>query len=197
MQNCQCKENKRTINMIYRCDDKEIGYSFFGEEELNDLNYLQWFHDKDVTKHNSHGLFPYTENKKKQFLEEINEGIRIVFAIYSLSHPPRLIGNCSLQSINWINKSAEFAIVIGEKDFWGKGIGENALRVCLKHAFEKLGLNRVWTGTAITNIGMLHVAEKCGMRNEGVFKEAVFLNGMFEHVVEYGITRSRYDDVNK
>lgn len=182
---------------IYENDD--IFLSPFGELELQNPNYRAWMHSLIVTRFNSHGLFPYTEEQAEQFHASIKNRERIVFAIYSKkghkdapgeTYPPHLVGNCSLQSINMINRSCEFAIVIGDVRYWGMGIGPVVLEFCLQHAFLRLGMNRVWTGTAQSNTGMQRVAEKCGMIWEGNFRQAVFLNGAFEDVVEYGILKS-------
>jgi len=185
-------------------ENEYIFLSPFGELELQNPNYRAWMHSPVVTRHNSHGLFPYTEDQARDFHESIKKKERIVFAIYSKrghkdapgeTYPPHLVGNCTLQSINMINRSCEFAIVIGDVRYWGMGFGQMALRFCLQHAFQRLGMHRVWTGTAQSNIGMQKVAEKCGMIWEGNFRQAVFLNGAFEDVVEYGILKSDWSVV--
>jgi len=53
------------------------------------------------------------------------------------------IGNCGFNEIDYINRSAEFGILIGEKDTWGQGYGPEAARLILKYGFEELGLHRI------------------------------------------------------
>jgi RimJ/RimL family protein N-acetyltransferase len=79
------------------------------------------------------------------------------------------------------------AIVIGEKDFWGAGYATEALTALYDHGFNRMNLHRIFTGTASTNKGMQCVAQKLGMKQEGVFREAVFLSGTYVDVLEYGI----------
>jgi len=155
-------------------------------------NYFTWFQDQEVTKYNSHGLLPEKNKDYNAFFDEIeNSDSLIVFAIIDIKTNTH-IGNISLQSIDWINRSAEFAIVIGEKDFWGKGVASSAAEILFYHAFSKLNLNRIWSGTAATNLGMLGVFRKLNMCMEGVFREAVYLRGKYEDVHEYGILRKEY-----
>ncbi len=153
--------------------------------------YFHWFHDPLVTQHNSHGLFPYGRERMQEFIRELeNPTSRIVWAIEAYiaeDDQLMLIGNCALQGINLFNRSAEFAIVIGEPAFWGKGVATFALESLINHAFRKMGLHRVWTGTAAVNIGMQRVCEKAGMTKEGVFRDGMFLNGKFEDIIAYGI----------
>lgn len=176
----------------------------FTKEFLNDPSvssrYLEWFNDPEVTKNNSHGLFPYTEKKKEAFLDSLNEGTeKIVFAIVAVEQSydgeavkKIHVGNASLQSINWINRSAEYAITIGETAYHGMGLGTVVLGKLIEHAFCKLNMHRVWTGTAATNIGMQRNAEKNSMMFEAAFKEAQFLNGKYVDIYEYAILKQEW-----
>ena len=182
----------------------------FQKEDMTE-QYRQWFHDPDVTKHNSHGLFPYTKEQMAKFLAQLESSDDLVWAVivkgkFSKRTPEQLfgfpmvdshtgklieckhhIGNITLQRINWLYRSAEFACVFGEKDYWGRGYGTEAAKMIFNHGFKRLNLHRIWTGTASTNIGMQKIAEKLGMKKEGVFKEAMFLNGEYVDIIEYGI----------
>ena len=155
--------------------------------------YRSWFNNSEVTKYNSHGLFPYSQTKMKKFLRAIEESTDvIIWAVEILVETKWIhIGNCSLQNINTHNRSAELAVVMGECRANGYG-----MRVCkwmLEHAFLKLGLNRVWTGTAETNTGMNKICIRLGMVQEGVFEDGMWLNGEFVDVNAYGITRLTWD----
>ncbi len=161
-------------------------------------DYQKWFYDSEVTKYNSHGLFPYGKEKMESYLNMCESGKEdIVWAIVyksdSSKHADYIhIGNISLQRINWIYRSAEFAIVIGNKDFWKYGIGFEALSLLFRHGFEKLNLHRIWTGTSATNIGMRQLATKLNMKNEGTFYDAIFLNGKYEDIYCYSITEEEW-----
>ncbi|MHA2179826.1 MAG: GNAT family N-acetyltransferase [Promethearchaeota archaeon] len=186
--------------------------------ELAVGNYRNWWTDQDVTKYNSHGLFPQNEMDLQNYLSNLGNG-NIVLAIISTEGTPITvnpinyqnndvnvditgykytsnyahIGNVALQSINWINRSAELAIIIGEKDFWGKGIAKKVCNIMLYHGFQKLNLHRIWTGTAATNKGMNQVAINIGMKLEGKFIDAMFLEGKYINILEYGITEYDYE----
>ena len=177
----------------------------FVESDITE-SYLQWFHDQTVTKYTSHGLFGYTKNQALQFLEKSRKNGDIVWAVivpkHTINKSLRVkeiyynyhIGNISLQDIHWIDRRAEFAGVIGEKEYWGKGIGTEAVRLLFAHGFNKLNLNRIYLGTAASNQGMKIVAEKLGMNIEAVLRKHVFLNGQYENVMQYGILRSEWNE---
>ena len=157
----------------------------FTTEDMTD-EYYSWFHDTEVTAHNSHGLFPYTKKQKSEFLNSIDNKERIVFAVYTRNRAR--VGNVELASFDWINRSAEISIVVGARQEWGKGYGTEMCKKVVEHGFLNLNLHRIWTGTTETNIGMNFVAKKIGMSYEGKFKKAKFLNGEYVDINLYGLT---------
>lgn len=175
--------------MIY--SDGHVVIHPFTERDMTE-QYRSWFHDPEVTRWNSHGLFPLTTERMKAFRNAI-EGDSTSMIVWAIRVEWEHVGNCSIQSINWINRSAELAFVIGEKKVWGMGIGTVVGQMMLKHAFHCLNMNRVWTGTAENNVGMRRVAFKLGMQEEGRFRDAVFLNGAYNDVVMYSILQKEYD----
>ena len=50
------------------------------------------------------------------------------------------------------------------KPFWGQGIIPEAVREILCHAFEDIGMNKVWCGYYDGNVKSKRVQEKCGFR---------------------------------
>lgn len=172
--------------MIY--ENENIIIRPFTKEDIT-ARYRSWFNDPETTKYNSHGLFPYTPEQAEAFIKDLEGSTtRIIWAIINRKTGAH-IGNISLQSINLHNRSAELAIVIGEAEGRGKGYGFQACELAIHHGFDKLGLNRIWTGTAITNIPMRRVCEKLGMQPEGCFREGMFLRGEYIDVIAYGLLR--------
>jgi len=185
---------------LYENDD--IYVRPFTKDDMTET-YFSWFYDQEVTRFNSHGLFPYSDKQQTDFIESLNSNI--VWAIMAkakdLSHLPipggRIffthIGNISLQSIDLINHSAEFAVVIGDTDYWGKGICTQAGQWLFDHGFNKLNLNRIWSGTAAINPGMIKVFNKLGMKEEGRFRDGTYLSGDYYDVVCYGILKNEHN----
>ena len=50
------------------------------------------------------------------------------------------------------------------KPFWGQGIIPEAAREMLRHAFEDIGMQKVWCGYYDGNLKSKRVQEKCGFR---------------------------------
>jgi len=162
--------------------------------EINDADgpYVGWFNDAEVCSGNAHHIYPYTRQAAIEYIEHAqNFGNELIFAIVQKADN-RHIGNVKLKRINSVARSAEFAIVIGEKDCWGKGYSKQVARLMLDHAFFTLNLNRVYCGTYDTNIAMRKLAEYLGMQEEGCRRKAAFKDNRYLDVIEYGVLREEY-----
>jgi [ribosomal protein S5]-alanine N-acetyltransferase len=156
------------------------------EEDING-NYAIWLNDPEVTEFNSHGRFPMTIEKLKEFVRTIkNSNSALVLAITD-KESNKHIGNISLQGINWVDRNAEIAFLLGEKNFWGKGVMNEAGQLLIRHGFKALNLHRIHCGTSALNQGMQKLAVKLGMQQEGIRKEAIYKNGKYIDIIEYGI----------
>lgn len=105
----------------------------------------------------------------------------------------KILGLVSLVSVNPMNQSAEFHIMIGNKDKQGKGIGSFAIREMLNHAFNNMNLNRVELTVLENNDRAKHLYEKNGFIFEGRKRKAKFKGGKFVDMLMYAIIR---DDFN-
>jgi RimJ/RimL family protein N-acetyltransferase len=162
--------------------------------EESDLNneYLQWLNDEEVCQFNSHAVFPNTHKKMRAYFDSLqNQNTNIVFAII-YSETNKHIGNVSLQGINWISRSGEFAILLGAKDYWGKGIASQAMTLVMEYGFKRLNLHRIYCGTLEGNTAMRKLASRLRMREEGIRQDAIFKNGQYHNIYEFGVTYNEF-----
>ncbi|MDO8482065.1 MAG: GNAT family protein [bacterium] len=160
----------------------------------SDLNesYREWFNDEEVCKYNSHHKFPnYDENMHDYYENVIKSRANLVLAICD-KETDKHIGNIALENIDSLNQSAEFAIVIGDKSQWGRGVGKEAAKLILRHGFEELNLHRIYCGTSVANTPMQKLALSLGMKEEGRRAEAMYKNGAYADIVEYGLVRENF-----
>ena len=150
-------------------------------------SYSEWLNDPEITAYNSHGRFPMTEEKLLSYVSYAKSSkTDLILAIID-KKTAKHIGNISLQNINWIDRNAEIAFLLGDKNFWGKGVMNEAGKLLINHGFRSLNLHRIYCGTSSDNIGMQKLAEKLKMEKEGLRKEAIFKKGQYFDIVEYGI----------
>jgi ribosomal-protein-alanine N-acetyltransferase len=157
--------------------------------EENDLdgNYVQWLNDEEVCKYNSHHVFPYSYESAKYYIKNIIDLPDALVLAIVLKENNFHIGNVSLQRINYISRNAEFAILLGERAYWGKGYSNEAARLIIGHGFSELNLHRISCGTSSINISMQKLALSLGMSEEGRRRESMYKHGQFFDIIEYGI----------
>lgn len=175
--------------MIYHLNEEYFVRSLI-KEDL-DGPYPAWFEDQVVCQYNSHGKYFKTRAYFKEYFDTLNQDDRVVWAVCHVKDGH--IGNISLQEISFIDRTAEFAILLGDKRHWGRGVSLLAGRKLLQHGFNKLGLERIYCGTASLNTGMKKLALALGMILEGTRRQHFFLEGSRVDMIEFGILRSEFE----
>ena len=74
------------------------------------------------------------------------------------------IGNVMYYDLNMRNAETELGIMIGNKEYWGKGYGTDIVKTLLKHLFEDLKLERVYLHTLAWNYRAQSSFSKSGFR---------------------------------
>ena len=103
-----------------------------------------------------------------------------------------ILGLVSLTSIDTINQSATFQIMIGDLNNCEKGIGSFAVNEMLNHAFNNLNLRRIELSVLSSNDRAQHVYEKSGFVFEGLKRKAVYKNGQFVDMKIYSILKEDF-----
>jgi ribosomal-protein-alanine N-acetyltransferase len=161
------------------------------ERDLN-ATYREWFNDEEICRYNSHHRFPnYDENMHDYYERVIKLRENLVLAICDKKTDAH-IGNIALENIDTLNQNAEFAILIGDKTHWGKGVGTAAAQLILKHGFGELNLHRIYCGTQEDSVGMRKLAASLGFKEEGVSRKAIFKGSSFKDVIHFGLLRDEF-----
>jgi RimJ/RimL family protein N-acetyltransferase len=106
----------------------------------------------------------------------------VEFAIYEQASL-RCIGNTALRHIDKIHRNAEYGIVIGEKDCWGKGYGTETTILVLDYAFTVLRLHNVLLSTYGYNERAIRAYTRAGFRVIGRRREAARLGEQIYDVI--------------
>lgn len=162
--------------------------------EKSDLtgNMFQWANDAEVTHYMFMGAMPNAiEQLEKEHEELIKSPKDVVFAIIETKLDTH-IGNVGLYSIEWIGRSAELRIIIGEKGFWGSGYGTEATKLTLTYGFEKLNLQSVHLGVNADHVGAIKAYENAGFVREGTLRQIIYRNGRYYDAIRMSILREEY-----
>lgn len=106
------------------------------------------------------------------------------------------IGSIYLRDIDRLNNKAEYGIFIGEDFARGKGFGSMATKQILEYAFKVLNLNKVFLRAFCDNLNAINTYKRAGFIEEGVFKDEVFLNGVYRDILFMAIRKSEWEANN-
>jgi RimJ/RimL family protein N-acetyltransferase len=81
------------------------------------------------------------------------------------------IGNCTYYGIDSDKGEAELGIMIGDRDYWDKGYGADAITALLEYVFDKTKLNRLYLKTLVNNKRAQKCFAKCGFTPCGHLKK--------------------------
>jgi len=104
------------------------------------------------------------------------------------------IGEVSLGSVQRGPFQSAFVGYWIDQAYAGQGLIPEAVVVVLRFAFEDLGLHRVEAAIVPRNKRSRSVADKIGMREEGVSERFLQIRGVWEDHVRYAITREEWND---
>ncbi len=74
------------------------------------------------------------------------------------------IGNCVYYNIDQNKGEAELGIMIGERQYWNKGYGTDAVSALINHIFRRTKLNRIYLKTLVSNTRAHKCFLKCNLK---------------------------------
>lgn len=86
-----------------------------------------------------------------------------VFSIETLEG--RHIGMCAVYNVGPYD--AQIGIRIGDKSYWDKGYGTDAVRILVDYCFNTVGVGHIWLKVFPINARAIRCYEKCGFSRGG------------------------------
>lgn len=114
------------------------------------------------------------------------------FGVHTLADDT-LIGFVGLWVASWASAEAFVGIGLGDRAYWGRGYGSDAMRLALRFAFDELNLRRVSLEAFAYNTRAIRSYEKVGFRLEGTQGEWARRDGRRWDVVSMGILREEWE----
>ncbi len=155
--------------------------------ERHDLlkNY-QWANDRELARFAGMNPLPKSVYEIERWFEGVvtNPEIRM-FAIKTPEG--EYLGNIELRDLDLRCGRAEVGVLIGERAWWGRGLGTDAIQALCHFAFQDLRLHRLYARILESNPRALSSFQKCGFVPEGLERDAHFQDGRFWNVHVLGL----------
>jgi len=108
----------------------------------------------------------------------------------------RIVGFANLDYISWEHGDSYMGIGIGDKGYWGRGVGTEAMSLLMRYAFTELNLHRLSLTVFEYNERAIRMYEKLGFRIEGINRDYHFREGRRWDLVCMGILREEWLALN-
>ena len=160
--------------------------------------FLKWINDPEVNQYLALYL-PITKMAEEKWIEERGAnkpGNDVVFAIETINYgSDQVIGSIGLHQLNLKDREGTLGIAIGEKDYWGQSYGTEAVRLIVCYAFEQMNLHRISSSVFSFNKRSLNMHKKVGFIQEGLRRKAIFKNGQYWDMIEFGMLESEWKSI--
>ncbi len=142
--------------------------------------YTAWFNDLEVSRNLTSCSWALNESTEAEKLPEIAKEHN--YAIVE-TEGNTLIGNVGLHDVEHLHRHCELGIFIGNKDYWGKGYGEEAIRLMAGYAFDYLNMRNIMLRVFDFNTRAIACYRKVGFQEIGRRRKALELEGEIHDVV--------------
>ena len=140
--------------------------------------------------------FPWSEKKFKEWLEkdlEKEDKNSYFFSIKPMDED-RVIGFIALFDEHWHHGDTLVGIAIGEREYWGRSYGTDAMQTLLRYAFQELNLRRVGLIVFEYNDRAIRSYEKSGFVLEGRIRGAMRRDGRRWDWLMMGVLRQEWEN---
>jgi len=166
--------------------------------ECEDIpEWVRWVNDPSVTRHLDLGMFPQTETMQKDFVfGALRAKDRVLLTIKSKEK--KLLGTISLSDINFDKRECQIALLVPNKDETAPFAAVEAMALMVTHAFERLGVTRVFAGQAYPELKSWNeVIEVIGFFPEGIVSNGFKHGNHVSNAIKIAIYKDEYDKIKK
>lgn len=155
-------------------------------------SYASWINSQEADVWTQHAIFPKNELALADYYKNQSFSNQSVWLGIFTKEEELHIGNIDISSINWINRTGIYNILIGDISQHGKGYGYEASIAMLRHAFYRMNLNRIQLGVENNNKAAIALYKKVGFVEEGILRKNIYKNGEFSDSLIMGILREEF-----
>lgn len=150
---------------------------------------LEWMKDSENATN-------FSKVFTREWIKEVmrNGRIFVVQAISKFGMRKTLsIGNCSIHDINSADNNATFAVLIGDKEYKGKGFGYEASKLIIDYGFDRLYLHKINSVVFPSNEVSMGLHKKLGFVEEGTQRDQILANGgVYIDLKLFGLLKSEW-----
>ena len=156
--------------------------------EITDLDYI---FNLQYKPENIKFIYPFSRNFHAAIINSDNaENMDVIIEEIETGAAVGYFMLCELNDIG-----IEWRHVIIDKK--GVGYGRESLNLLMQWSFEIKKFHRGWLDCKVYNKVALHLYESSGLKREGIMRECIFINGIYEDLILLSILDREYFALKK
>lgn len=153
---------------------------------------VEWRNRPDVWLH-FFNKFPLSDGGQCTWYKSLIEDRQRLLLIIEALDGRKALGTIGFDRIDPINQVAEYGnVLIAEESFRRRGLAGEATMLLLVYGFQRLNLNRVFLRVLVDNESAIDLYLKCGFKQEGRLRQAVYDEGRFKDILVMGLLRQEF-----
>lgn len=162
--------------------------------ELSDVDrYVAWLNDREVTRHLQRRYQLSRLAEENWLRKDDTKLIGFAGGNYAIETKDGVhIGSVGFHYANPENRKATLGIAIGDKAYWSKGYGTDAILTLLRFGFDEMNLHRIDLGVDADNARAIACYWKCGFVEEGRLRDTRYVRGQHRDQLWMGILREEF-----
>jgi len=157
------------------------------KEDLKQI--VKWRNDSEIIRFNTQFFLLNMELQKKWFEEITKKNSKSKMFVFK--YGKEIVGIGGLIHYDYQNKSADIAIILGEKKIRGKGFGTRGLEMLVEYGFKQMKLHRIGADIFEYNKVSLRLFEKLEFKKELEMRDYLWRNGKWWKVYTYSRINGR------
>jgi RimJ/RimL family protein N-acetyltransferase len=153
----------------------------------------RWMNDREVTRTLTM-RYPVSLVEEERWVtgrpqNGFSDGVRLAIETKAGQH----IGSIALQAPSAEDRHATLGIAIGEKPYWSRGYGRDAIVTLLRFGFGEMNLHRVSLHVFEFNERAMACYRACGFVEEGRLRDHYYTEGRYWDSVVMGVLRHEFE----
>lgn len=158
-------------------------------EDVSD-NYVQWLSTPEVVEFLEIKYQTWTKQEAIEYVESFtDQQNKYLFGIYD---EELHIGNATLYDINLHTGTFNLGLLIGDNNYWGKGVANDACAQLFEFAFNQLKLRKFFGGAYSNQLASRIVLKQLGCIEEAKLKDKFMHKGKLVDQVIYSLTNEQW-----
>ncbi|NMM55504.1 GNAT family N-acetyltransferase [Paenibacillus aquistagni] len=155
--------------------------------------YHQWRNDMAVMQTTSPHLELVSLDDTRQFVTQVILGSNTsknYMIVDKENH--EAVGITAIVHMDDKNRNGECILELGNKAYWGKGYGTEALQLLLHYAFLECNLHRMALRVFSFNDRAIRLYHKLGFKQEGISRQSIYREGQWHDIIHMGMLQEEY-----